>query len=270
MSTQTATPTALSLSDPEAAQLTYHESVIEGGLKAFVTTGQSLAVISDANLYRVTHDTFEDYCRERWHLGRSTAYQYIDAASVMSAIADIAPDTLSPANEAQARELIPLKDNPEAMVEAWTAALKVSAWQPTARVVREMVSQHPSRTGVAMAPSIPGPKHFQLAEGEMTTEAELWKMGRQVCPTCHGRAYIALDPGQILDASEHGPAPEDKVIEQVPSPAATPLLTDGAHKCLNCAGPLPEQHRGQPRKYCSDNCRQKGFQKAKKATKAVA
>jgi hypothetical protein len=61
---------------------------------------------------------FEDYCRERWGMSRAYAYNVIDAAQVavaMSAIADTAP-----ANEGQARELVPLhKQDPEAAARVW-------------------------------------------------------------------------------------------------------------------------------------------------------
>ena len=52
-------------------------------------------------LYRATHGTFEDYCREKWNLSRPRAYELMNAANVVSAKADKSAIT----SERQAREL---------------------------------------------------------------------------------------------------------------------------------------------------------------------
>lgn len=42
------------------------ERVIQDSLTTFWKVGRALAQIRDERLYRTTHGTFEDYCRERW------------------------------------------------------------------------------------------------------------------------------------------------------------------------------------------------------------
>ena len=42
------------------------EAVITRGVRGYVEAGEALRTIRDARLYRETHGTFEDYCRERW------------------------------------------------------------------------------------------------------------------------------------------------------------------------------------------------------------
>lgn len=50
---------------------------------------------------------------------RAHAYRQIDAAQVAGVLS---PNGDIPTNEAQARELAPLRDQPEAMAEAWQEA----------------------------------------------------------------------------------------------------------------------------------------------------
>lgn len=92
--------------------------IVDRGIKTFFEVGMALAEIRDSRLYRETHETFEDFCRDRWDIGRSHSYRYIEAAYVvknLSPIGDkISCDTLNtlpewgvsiPMNEAQARPL---------------------------------------------------------------------------------------------------------------------------------------------------------------------
>ncbi|TIT21987.1 MAG: hypothetical protein E5W86_18355, partial [Mesorhizobium sp.] len=72
----------------ETARLARCEQIIERGFAVFFEVGQALAEIREAKLYRASHDTFEDYCKERWDIGRSRAYELIDQATVVKAITD--------------------------------------------------------------------------------------------------------------------------------------------------------------------------------------
>lgn len=58
------------------------EQVIESGKLAYIAVGNALREIRDRKLYKESHKTFETYCRERWDLCRSSAYDYIKAANV--------------------------------------------------------------------------------------------------------------------------------------------------------------------------------------------
>lgn len=116
------------------------EDKIERGLQTFVEVGDALSEIRDARLYRESHDTFEDYCRERWGFNRNYANKQIAAAEVVRALGTNVP---TPANEGQARELAPLKDEPEAMTEAWQEAQVIATTKArpvTASDVREAVT----------------------------------------------------------------------------------------------------------------------------------
>lgn len=92
------------------ARLEECERVIGRGLTVFFEVGQALAEIRNAKLYLATHETFEAYCKERWDLGRSRAYELIDQAKVGSAIADAGVD-LSAMADMTKREVKALKEN---------------------------------------------------------------------------------------------------------------------------------------------------------------
>jgi hypothetical protein len=122
----------------EIDSLAGHEATIERHLDTFVAVGEALLAIRDGRLYRETHDTFEDYCRERWGLARKRGYDLMAAAQVSAVLSPIG-DTPGPANEAVARELAPLRDEPERLREAWQEAVERHGPEPTAAEVREIV-----------------------------------------------------------------------------------------------------------------------------------
>lgn len=121
------------MSEVLTTRLSELEATIERGLATFVEVGQALLEIRDSRLYRDSHGTFEDYCRERWGFNRQRASQLIQASEVSKYLDS------PPQNDAQARELAPLKDDPERMVEAWEEASADGA--PTAETVREAVGR---------------------------------------------------------------------------------------------------------------------------------
>jgi hypothetical protein len=117
-------PTAAALAPAERARLAELEHVVDAGLQTFVDVGRALLEIRDGRLYRATHPTFERYLDERFGISRSRGYRLIDAARVAELVS---PTGDIPANEAQARELVPLLDDEAELVETW----------------REIRAQHP-------------------------------------------------------------------------------------------------------------------------------
>jgi len=109
------------------------ESTIERGLATFVEVGQALLEIRDSRLYRESHGTFEDYCRERWQFSDRRARQLMTAAEI---------GTIVPArNEGVARELAPLREEPETLRETWAEVTELHGDAPTAAQVREVIEE---------------------------------------------------------------------------------------------------------------------------------
>jgi phage N-6-adenine-methyltransferase len=123
---------------PVPSRLGELEGVIERGLATFVDVGAALLEIRDSRLYRESHGTFEDYCRERWDFSRPRAYQLIQAAEVGTLVSTTVDTPIS--SERIARELAPLRDEPERLREAWETAVEQHGPAPTAKEVREVVS----------------------------------------------------------------------------------------------------------------------------------
>jgi hypothetical protein len=59
------------LTSAEVAHLNKLEAIVQRGLDTDLVLGNALAEISDASLYRATHQTFEAYLRDRWEIRRS-------------------------------------------------------------------------------------------------------------------------------------------------------------------------------------------------------
>ena len=124
------------------------EAVIERGLSTFIEVASTLLEIRDRRLYKMTHETFDAYCQERWGWGRAYAYRMIASGEVVhsmnGALADVSPmgDILpGPTNERQTRALEPLKSDPAAMAEAWQEAVVETNGKPTAKAVEEAVAK---------------------------------------------------------------------------------------------------------------------------------
>lgn len=117
-----------------------------------VEAGTALRAIrdEDGGLYKVTHETFEDYISARWDMDRTRAYQLIDAAPVMlvmSKIFDTAPV------ESHARVLAPvLEGHGEPAVREVVAAARVTGEKVTAAAIREAAG----RLHYLPSPTAPG------------------------------------------------------------------------------------------------------------------
>lgn len=114
------------------------EKVIAEGLTTFIEVGNALITIRDQRLYRKRFDTFEAYCHQRWSMSRRHANRLIEAAEVVGALGPIGPN---PTNEAQARALAPLKDDPEKMAEVIVTVTEKTNGSPTAAAIKEAVDE---------------------------------------------------------------------------------------------------------------------------------
>jgi hypothetical protein len=89
-------------------RLTTLEMLIESERRCFYKVGKALREIRDEQLYReLFFDSFEQYVKKRWEMGRSHAYRLIEASRVIDNLSPIGE--LLPENEAQLRPLGKLK-----------------------------------------------------------------------------------------------------------------------------------------------------------------
>lgn len=133
----------------QKAELAELEKTIERGLSNFVEVGNALLEVRKQKLYKhvLGFKTFEAYCEERWNLTRRHAYRMIDAAETSQILWPTGHNSETP-SERQLRELAPLRDDEQEIVEAWReakAAAESEGKKLTASVVRNAVKKRVER-----------------------------------------------------------------------------------------------------------------------------
>lgn len=124
------------LSDDELSDRHRLELRVE---RAFYEAGTALRELRDRKLYRDTHGTFEDYCKERFGYHRRRSYQLIDAADVLENLCTNGTQIL-PNSERQVRPLT--KMEPAQQVLAWQQAVELAGGKaPSGRIVKSIVEQ---------------------------------------------------------------------------------------------------------------------------------
>lgn len=122
------------LTEDEERDLLHLERKVE---RAFFIAGASLGEIRDRRLYRNSHATFEEYCRERFNFTRQAANYLIAGASVFEILTTNGCQIL-PTAERQVRPITSLDEDEQ--VIAWSAAVEEAGNRvPSSRVVKEVV-----------------------------------------------------------------------------------------------------------------------------------
>ncbi len=117
--------------------------------RAFYEAGMALMELRDRRLYRSTHATFDEYCRDceasrrhRFDYTRRRPYQLIEAAQIYDNLIDKCAKILHilPTKEGQVQPLSQL--DRESQPLAWeTAVEKAGGKVPTGRIVKEVVQR---------------------------------------------------------------------------------------------------------------------------------
>ena len=148
----------------EIAELTFDEQSDRNFLerkveRAFYEAGKALMELRDRKLYRSTHKTFEEYCRDRFEHSRQKSNYLIAAANVYDNLTTIGCQILElddlttngcrilPTNERQVRPLTQLE--PFEQCEVWQQAVAEAGGKvPSGRVVKDIVERIRERTKV--------------------------------------------------------------------------------------------------------------------------
>lgn len=123
------------------------EDAIGRGRESFVEIGKALAAIRDSGqpskrLYRATHATFKDYCRDRWPFSKSQCDRFIAGYRMVEALKMTPVGGILPATERQVRELARLESDGQA-ADVWQKVVdSVSGPKEiTAAVIRKHVNE---------------------------------------------------------------------------------------------------------------------------------
>ncbi|MCC5653204.1 hypothetical protein LC609_26070 [Nostoc sp. XA013] len=135
--------------------------------RAFFEAGKALMELRDRRLYRSTHHTFENYCRDRFGHSRQKSNYLIAAADVYenltticcqnSGIDDLTTNSsqILPTSEGQVRPMTKLE--PQEQWEVWQTAVEVAGGKvPSGRVVKDVIERIMERTQA--------PNTYQLGE----------------------------------------------------------------------------------------------------------
>jgi hypothetical protein len=135
--------------------------------RAVFEAGKALAELRDRRLYRSSHRTFEDYCRDRFGHSRQKSNYLIAAADVYENLTTICcqnlpPEDLTtngsqilPTSEGQVRPITKLE--PQEQWEVWQTAVELAGGKvPTGRIVKDVVQRIMERTKV--------PNTYQIGE----------------------------------------------------------------------------------------------------------
>ncbi|MBD2730486.1 hypothetical protein H6G96_30265 [Nostoc sp. FACHB-892] len=133
--------------------------------RAFFEAGKALSELRDRRLYRSTHKTFEDYCRDRFGHSRQKSNYLIAAADVYENLTTICCQNLGiedlttngsqilPTSEGQVRPMTKLE--PQEQWQVWQAAVQQADGKvPTGRVVKDVIERILERT------KAPNPYHL--------------------------------------------------------------------------------------------------------------
>src|SRR5262245_7566908 len=159
----------------EPSRLAELEAIVEAGLKTFVEVGRALLEIRDDHHYvNAGYKSFETYCRERWGMSKTHANRQIEAAEVVDLLT---PLGVAPANEAQARELVPLLGDEPQRLETSSELQTTYGNAITAERIRS-----------AVRGETPEPKVIELVDQDIFdpgTEA--------LCPMCNGSGVVPIE-----------------------------------------------------------------------------
>jgi len=153
------------LTKHQATELQRLESIIEEGIKTFVEVGSALLEIRKQELY-LPHETFEEYCKARWSIGKSHANRLMQASEIVgnlrqdlsgtSPIGEVCDKDGSklPETETQARPLAKLPR--EEQTPAWKEAVETAPnGKVTAAHVETIVQSRAERLGLNAKPTPP-------------------------------------------------------------------------------------------------------------------
>jgi hypothetical protein len=100
-----------------------YKKVIAAGQRSFVEVGTALGLIRKGELFKEDgFDTFEAFVEGACDMSRAHAYRLVDAARVLTILSPLETYADRIRNEAQARQLVPLGKDRDAMIAVIDAA----------------------------------------------------------------------------------------------------------------------------------------------------
>ncbi|MBE9209885.1 hypothetical protein IQ244_25995 [Nostoc sp. LEGE 06077] len=120
---------------------------------AFYAAGKALMELRDRRLYRSTHKTFEEYCRDRFGYSRDAAYLKMSATTVYENLQKHLPTNGRqiplPTSERQVRSLAKAELEASQQAYVWEQAVEEAGNKiPSGRIVQSVVDRIRERTKI--------------------------------------------------------------------------------------------------------------------------
>jgi len=191
--------------DERSMTLAQYEEVVERGFKCAWEAGEALKQIRDQRLFLRTHETFEEYVRDRFEVHRSQAYRWMQAAEVAANLLPIG-DMPLPTHESQIRPLVGL--SPANQVAAWQHACASAPGPVTAKIVKASVtSMFPPQREAEIASPAPAVAQNEGSEPRQLVATDpqrainrLAKIGEQFAAWL---ADAVSNPANLVTATQH-------------------------------------------------------------------
>lgn len=211
--------------------------------RSFYVAGKALRELRERKLHRSTHQSFDDYVRDRFGYNRSRSYQLIDAAIVVDVL-EKCPQIVDifPSRESQVRPLTKLE--PPLVVEAWNQAVaEANGKVPPARIVKSIVERIRERTHLPNPWRIGEVATILVKENpDLRGKGGCWAIVTEVHPfgctikTWNGECLVRIENLQELLLS---PAQKEEVrslSERLNRLSQLPELDRGAYPILQSLG----------------------------------
>jgi hypothetical protein len=185
------------LTAAERNRLEKYEATIQSHFESFRLAGEALQNIRDSRLYRETHATFEDYCREKWEMSKTQANRLIAAAKVVENISSVAPKEVTEhLTESVIRALATL--DPKDQKKAFKQAVKdaPASTGVTAKIVTKAAHEvAPARFKKPATSTARKGTSDLIRRTELLDEINAWEREQR-----SSKKFEALSPRQVITA----------------------------------------------------------------------
>jgi len=133
--------------------------------RALYSAGCALRELRDRRLYRNTHKSWQDYCRERFGYGRDSADLKILAAEVVENLEDKVPTNRRQILPTKLEQIRPLtKLEPDEQRSVWEEAVREAGGVPSGRLVKDVVLRHKGSIVERLKQKNPPPPEFAVGD----------------------------------------------------------------------------------------------------------
>ncbi len=210
------------LTPVEAEDLHDYEATIQRGLNSFYDVAAAFVHIKQRKLYRAEYRTFEEYCREKWHVDRSYADRMIEAAEVRENLVPIG--TVLPEKESHARALMGL--TPEQQRQVWPKAVETAPnGKVTAQHIKDVRQVELSMPEPTAAPVAAPVKQMSVSVPQEQPRPTSLLKDKAVCLVC-GKLSVFVDRDSFMTCQACG--------EKTNPAKYRKLLVEGKKRCKTC------------------------------------